>query len=236
MTCLSVIIPAHNEADRILNTLNQVSQFLQYRPYRSEIIIVENGSRDQTSTIVENFIAANPGWPITSMINLPTGDKGLAVKAGMLAAHGKMRYMADADLATPIWCVEDFIYTMKKTKAALVIGNRYDPDGQTLTRQLMSTMFLAATRWILGPGIQDTQAGFKLFTARAAEQIFPMLQIHGWAFDVEVLHLAKQMGLEIKQLQIPWERQPGSKVKLMDPLRMLMDLARIKQAHDAIKA
>lgn len=236
MTYLSVIIPAHNEAGRILNTLNQVNQFLQYRPYRSEIIVVENGSTDQTSTIVEKYIFNNPGWPIIHMINLLKGDKGLAVKAGMMEAKGVMRYMADADLSTPIWCVEDFIYTMKKTKADLVIGSRYNPDGQTLTRQIMSTIFVAATRMILGPGIQDTQAGFKLFSAKAASVIFPMLQIHGWAFDVEVLHLANQMGLVIKQLQIPWERQPGSKVKLLDPLKMLLDLARIKQAHDETKA
>ena len=111
-----------------------------------------------------------------------------------------------------------------------MIGQRYDPQGQTLIRQIMSSVFLAATRLILGPGIKDTQAGFKLFTARAAGLIFPRLQIYGWAFDVEALYLARQQGLEIQQLPIPWERQPDSKVKIMDPLRMLMDLARIKNA------
>jgi len=232
MIDLSVIIPAHNEATRIIKSLHDVNCFLQYRPYTSEVIVVENGSTDLTGQLVADYMEtldSNPN-PQIKMIRLPYGDKGQAVAAGMMAARGRLRYMADADLSTPIWIVEDFIYSIKKTRADVVIGQRYDPQGQTLIRQIMSSVFLAATRLILGPGIKDTQAGFKLFTARAAGLIFPRLQIYGWAFDVEALYLARQQGLEIQQLPIPWERQPDSKVKIMDPLRMLMDLARIKNA------
>lgn len=237
MIDLSVIIPAHNEAARIWQSLDEVNKFLQYRPYISEIIIVENGSTDQTAAQVKQYQAAlghDPN-PRIHLIRQSVGDKGQAVAAGMMAAQGRCRYMADADLSTPIWIVEDYIYTMKKTRADLVIGHRHDAQGQTLIRKIMSSIFGAATKLILGSGIKDTQAGFKLFTARAAEYIFPMLQIHGWAFDVEVLFLAQQMGLEIQQIQIPWERQPDSKVKLMDPLKMLMDLARIKYAQYQIR-
>ena len=233
MIDLSVIIPAYNEATRISRSLEAVNMFLQYRPYTSEIIIVENGSTDKTAAIVKQYQAAQGSDPNPRihLIRQSVGDKGQAVAAGMMAAQGWMRYMADADLSTPIWIVEDFIYSIKRSGADIVIGHRYDCQGQTILRKTMSSLFAAATRLILGPGIKDTQAGFKLFTARAAEMIFPMMQIHGWAFDVEALYLARQNGLEIQQLPIPWERQPDSKVKLMDPLKMLIDLARIKNAQ-----
>lgn len=239
MINLSVIIPAHNEATRIIKTLRAVNRFLTHRPFRSEILIIENGSTDNTADLVDEYQNKNfsrHSNPTMRMIMLPQGDKGQAVAAGMLAAAGQCRYMADADLSTPIWCVEDFIYSMKKSRADLVIGHRRDPQAQSLIRKIMSSTFCAATSLILGPGIRDTQAGFKLFSAKAAELIFPLLQINGWAFDVEVLYLAKQMGLEIQQLPIPWESQPDSKVKLLDPLRMLVDLVRIKQAQYEIKA
>jgi len=230
---LSIIIPAHNEANRIIKCLHDANCFLQYRPYRSEIIVVENGSSDHTADLVKDYqeaLEVDPN-PQIKLISQAVGDKGQAVAAGMLAAQGWLRYMADADFSTPIWIVEDFIYSIKNTRADVVIGYRHDCQGQTLIRQIMSSTFAAATRMVLGPGIKDTQAGFKMFTARAAEMIFPLLQIYGWAFDVEALYLARQMSLEIQQLPIPWERQPDSKVKIMDPLRMLMDLARIKNAQ-----
>jgi len=238
MIDLSVIIPAHNEAGRIIKSLHEINCFLQYRPYRSEVIIVENGSTDNTAALVRDYqetLEPNPN-PEIKLIRLDVGDKGQAVTAGMLAAQGRLRYMADADLSTPIWIVEDFIYLVKNTRADLVIGHRYDCQGQTMIRQIMSSVFAVATRMILGSDIKDTQAGFKLFTARAAEQIFPLLQIYGWAFDVEALFLARQMGLDIRQIPIPWERQPDSKVKISDPLRMLVDLARIKNAKYPIEA
>ena len=234
MINLSVIIPAHNEAGRIIKTINAVDQFLKYRPYISEIIIVENGSTDNTAELIKDYqesLDPDPN-PMIRLIRQPDGDKGRAVAAGMLAADGYCRYMADADLSTPIWILEDFIYTMKHYKADIVIGHRHNAQGLTLIRQIMSKVFGQATKMILGPGIKDTQAGFKLFSSRAARQIFPLLKIYGWAFDVEVLFIAKQLGLEIQQMPIPWESQPGSKVKATDPLNMLMDLGRIKRAHN----
>lgn len=234
MINLSVIIPAHNEAGRIRKTIEEVHYFLSYRPYRSEIIIIENGSTDQTAVVIKQcqrkYKAQDPN-PAIRVMQLPQGDKGQAVMLGMTRANGFMRYMADADLSTPIWHVEDFMHTMKNSRADIVIGQRSQIQGQTILRQLMSSGFLAATRLVLDGGIADTQAGFKLFTAEAADKIFPMLKVGGWVFDVELLFLAQQMGMVIEQLPIPWEAMPGSKVQLMDPFRMLLDLARIKRAH-----
>lgn len=234
MTNLSVIIPAHNEEGRIKKTIEDVYYFLSYRPYRSEIIIVENGSIDKTAAVIEQcqrkYKGRDPNLVI-KMFQLPYGDKGQAVMYGMIRAKGLMRYMADADLSTPIWHVEDFMHTMKTNKADIVIGQRSQILGQTILRRLMSSGFLVATRLVLDDAIEDTQAGFKLFTAEAAGEIFPRLRVGGWVFDVELLYLAQQMGLVIEQLPIPWEAMPGSKIKFMDPLRMLLDLVSIKRAH-----
>lgn len=234
MINLSVIIPAHNEEGRIKKTIEDVNYFLSYRPYRSEIIIVENGSTDQTAVVIKQCQKKHNGQdpnPAIRVFQLPYGDKGLAVMYGMKRASGFMRYMADADLSTPIWHVEDFMHTMKNSRADIVIAQRSQIQGQTILRRLMSSGFLAATRLVLDGAIADTQAGFKLFTAEAADKIFPMMRVGGWVFDVEMLYLAQQMGMVIEQLPIPWEAMPGSKVQFMDPFRMLLDLASIKRAH-----
>lgn len=228
MTKLSVIIPAHNEAARICQTIDQVMDFLAHQPYLSELIIVENGSRDATAEFVSDLQVIYPPFSPLRLIQLDEGDKGQAVKAGMLEARGELRYMADADLSTEIQQVTNFIGLRYQTDADIVIGVRDPIYGQTKLRQIMSDGFSVARSSILDLGIQDTQAGFKLFTAAAAEMIFPKLQIMGWAFDVEVLYLAQQLGLSVAELPIPWTAQPGSKIKPLDPVRMLLDLARIK--------
>ena len=230
MINLSIIIPAHNEADRIQLALDQLIGFLGPA---SEILIVENGSTDQTAALVDQYIQARGRcpWPDLRLIQLAQGDKGQAVAAGMMAAAGRWRYMADADLATPIDEVDKFIRTMISTRADIVIGNRAAPQDQTAARRLMSQGFKALACWALAKSYEDTQAGFKLFSARAAELIFPRLKVHGWAFDVEVLLIARQHRMRVVELPIRWQHQPGSKLNLMDPARMLLDVARIKIAH-----
>lgn len=241
MTYLSVIIPAHNEACRIQATLEQIRGYLYYRATKSnvklggaEIIVVENGSTDNTAQLVREY-QAQENWPRIKMIQLPMGDKGKAVKAGMLAAQGQYRYMADADLSTPIETVGEFLRTAGKYQADIVIGNRTDPDNQTIARSLMSRGFaLAASIALEAPPYNDTQAGFKLFTAEAAEQLFSRLRVFGWAFDVEILLLAQRLRFRIVEIPIPWRREPGSHLKLTDPIKMLIDLARIRLAHHEI--
>lgn len=230
MVKLSVIIPAHNEAGRINQTINQVMGFLVKQHYSTELIVVENGSHDQTYNMVREQIT---NWYPGSLrlIHLDQADKGQAVKTGMLEASGEFRYMADADLSTDINQIPNFIVAALQTGAGLVLGVRDPIIGQTKLRQLMSVGFSLAARAILRSSIKDTQAGFKLFTAEAAEAIYPNLKIMGWAFDVEVIYLAQQMGFNIAELPIPWTAQPGSKIKPWDPVRMLLDLARIRASH-----
>lgn len=226
MVKLSVIIPAHNEAARISKTVDEVMRFLQEQYYSSELIVVENGSQDETAQIVMDL--QEGGYSDLRLIRLKQADKGHAVKTGMLEASGDYRYMADADLSTEISQVSKFITLGLVTRAGLVIGIRDPIIGQTRVRQLMSEGFSLMARTILRSNIQDTQAGFKLFTSDAAEAIFPNLKIMGWAFDVEVIYLAQQMGIKIAELSIPWTAQPGSKIKPWDPFKMLLDLARIR--------
>ena len=225
MVKLSVIIPAYNEQARIQDTLDRCISFLGRQLYQSELIVVENGSTDETAQLVR-MKQLDCSW--LRMIQLDEGDKGQAVRAGMLQAQGELRYMADADLSTDIGELRRFIGLKYQTGADLVIGVRDPIIGQTKLRELMSRGFGLATGLLLGFGYPDTQAGFKLFSASAAEQIFGRLQVMGWAFDVEVLHLAQQLDLSVAQLPIPWLAQPGSKVRPLVPLRMLLDLARIR--------
>jgi len=241
MTYLSIIIPAHNEAARIQGSLEKIRQYLRWRADQSniklggaEVIVVENGSTDNTAELVREF-QAQQIWPQIKLIRQAVGDKGRAVKAGMLAASGKYRYMADADLSTPIEQLGKFLRYAGDLRADVVIGNRAQVENQTLARSIMSLGFKAAANITLGfPPYSDTQAGFKLFTAEAAEQLFPRLRVFGWAFDVEILLLAQRLRYRVVELPIPWRREAGSQVNAAVPFRMLLDLARIKRAHNEI--
>ena len=238
---LSIIIPAHNEAARIQATLEQTREFLLSRAREtntnkrgSEIIVVENGSTDNTAELGREF-QAKQSWPAVRLIRQAVGDKGRAVKAGMLAANGSYRYMADADLSTPVEQVSGFLWAVSEYGADIVIGNRAQPENQTLARSILSKGFsLAASVALDAPPYSDTQAGFKLFSAVAAEQLFSRLRVFGWAFDVEILLLAQRLHYRVVEIPIPWRREEGSHLKLTDPLRMLVDLARIRKAHSEI--
>jgi len=236
MTDLSVIIPAYNEAARIQDTLDTVVDHLSMMDLSAEVIIVENGSTDKTARLVREYMVdQSASWPGPGvdllLIQLDYPDKGRAITEGMLAANGRLRYMADADLSTPIELINGIIRHHRAFDADITIVNRDPIIGQTKIRQVMSSGFSAAASLLLGDEIRDSQAGFKLFSAEAAQLIFTQLKVMGWAFDVEVIYLAQRMGLEISQVNQPWQRQPGSKIKLFTPARMLLDLIRIKWAH-----
>lgn len=229
MMDLSVIIPAHNEADRIEWTLDKTIFHLQDlgANMQAEILVIENGSTDETAEIVEHKQVSCP-W--VRLLRMARADKGLAVRAGMLAARGDLRYMADADLATDIQHIWDFLRIANKGHQ-IVIGHRDPIINQTKHRAVMSKVFHWCSSLLL-PDIHDTQAGYKLFTAEAARAVFNRAQIYGWAFDVEILYIAKQLGLSIAEVKIPWINRSGSKVKPMDSVYMLRDLIRIWGCHE----
>ncbi len=231
---LSIIIPAHNEAQRILPTLQKIDAFIQTRRYDIDVIIVDDGSTDKTVHVVNRFMQGKPSF---KLIQLETNvGKGAAIKRGMLLATGAFRLFSDADLSTPIEEVEKFWPLMEGSdKADVVIGSRRVPGAHILQRQpiyreVSGRIFSLLVRLCALRGFIDTQCGFKLFTAEAAQKIFSKQTIPGFGFDVEVLMLAKKkFGFKIKEAPVVWVDSRPTKVKLFkDSLRMFWDLFKIR--------
>ncbi len=229
---LSIIIPAYNEENRLPHTLEQVFSFLVEQNYSAEVIVVENGSNDRTFKIAQELSAAFPNLYVLQ--NAEAG-KGRAVQRGMLAASGKYRVFCDADLSMPIEEITRFI--PPHNDADIVIASRevegairYDEPHQ---RHLTGRVFNFIIRLLALPNIHDTQCGFKGFRADVAEDIFQHQSIMGWAFDVEILYIAKLRGYEILELPIPWYYHEESKISvLQDSFRMFLDILKIRRnAH-----
>jgi dolichyl-phosphate beta-glucosyltransferase len=228
---LSVVIPAYNEERRLPFYLSGIVAYLEAQPFSSEVIIVDDGSQDGTAAIVERFAAENSR---VRLIRLPQNQgKGYAVKTGMLKACGRLRLFADADGATPI----KELAGLKKTIEAgadVAVGSRaLRDDSHTVKtqfhRKLMGTVFNFIVRTLTVKGINDTQCGFKLFTAEAANAAFPMQRIHDFGFDVEVLYICHKKGYRIVEVPVNWTDVPGSKVRLIrDSLRMSKDVMKIR--------
>jgi dolichyl-phosphate beta-glucosyltransferase len=226
---LSIIIPAHNEENRLPDTLAQVVQFLQSQPYTSEVLVVENASHDNTLKIAQDFAARNS---IVQAIHLDQPGKGRAVQAGMLAAKGEYRFFADADLSMPISELSRFL--PPAVDAPIVIASREAPGAirydEPSYRHVTGRVFNNLIRALVLPGLQDTQCGFKMFRAEVAETLFKRQTLMGWSFDVEVLYIASLRGLSILEIPIPWYFNPESKVNVLrDSWRMFRDLLVIRR-------
>ncbi|MFZ3151907.1 MAG: dolichyl-phosphate beta-glucosyltransferase [Anaerolineaceae bacterium] len=222
---LSIIIPAHNEAERLPTTLNAIQEYLQNQPFQAEVLVVENGSTDETAAVVQEWQEHIP-W--LRLLSLAQSGKGYAVQQGMLAARGEYRFMADADLSMPIGELGRFLKACQEG-AEVVIGSRELPGskriGEPLNRHLVGRAFNTMVKWVALPGLQDTQCGFKCFRAQAAERVFTLQTLTGWSFDVEVLVIARELGYRIAEVPITWVYNPGSRVKvLQDSIRMAEDL------------
>lgn len=226
---LSIIIPAHNEENRLPDTLAQVVQFLQSQPYTSEVLVVENASHDNTLKIAQGFAAQNPA---IQAIHLDQPGKGRAVQTGMLAARGEYRFFADADLSMPIGELNRFL--PPAVDAPIVIASREAPGAirydEPSYRHVTGRVFNNLIRALVLPGLQDTQCGFKMFRAEVAETLFKRQTLMGWSFDVEVLYIASLRGLSILEIPIPWYFNPESKVNVLrDSWRMFRDLLVIRR-------
>jgi dolichyl-phosphate beta-glucosyltransferase len=231
---LSIIIPAHDEASRILPYLRSIVHYLTRRTRRFEIIVVDDGSLDRTSSVVLDFARH---LSTVRLLKLPTCvGKGGAVRQGMLAARGHWQLFADADGATPISEL-DRLEQALRSGADIAIGSR------SLASRLPA--YTVKSRWhrtVLGgcfnalvraggiTGIADTQCGFKLFKRAAAQDLFSVSCINGYGFDLELLYIAQRRGYTITQVPVNWTDQPGSKVRLVrDGLGMLRELMTIHQ-------
>ena len=228
---LSVIIPAFNESERIVSTLNSVAAYLEAQDYTSEILVVDDGSADDTASLVSRAARELDG---ISLLRREHFGKGWAVRAGMLEARGKYRFMCDADLAMPIEWLDRFLKKMDQG-VDIVIGSReivgarrYD---EPYYRHLRGRIFNWVVRAVAVRGFQDTQCGFKCFREDAATQLFSRQRSRGMGFDVEILYLAAKMDYPVVEMPVEWRHQPGSKVRPgVDSLDMLKDtlLVRIR--------
>jgi glycosyltransferase involved in cell wall biosynthesis len=233
---LSLIIPAHNEAQRLPDTLQQVLDFLQSQAYTAEILVIENASQDDTLAVAEAFAAQHPRLRV---LHSELGGKGRAIQRGMLEARGAYRFMCDADLSMPITELSRFLpaaagQALPTPDYDIAIGSREAPGAvrynEPLYRHLGGRAINLAIRLLALPGIQDSQCGFKCFSAAAAESLFRKQTLMGFSFDVEILYLARKQGLRISEVPIQWYFKAGSKVSpVRDALRMLQDVLRVRR-------
>jgi len=233
---LSIIIPAYNEAERILPYLTSITTYLRRRDHSCEVLVVDDGSRDQTASLVEKVGTENPA---VQLLRLPRNrGKGCAVRAGMQQARGRLRLMADADGATPIVELERLEAALREG-ADLAIGSRLlasrDPRYTVKTRwhrSELGNLFNWMVQRLGIRGIADTQCGFKLFTQAAAEDLFSVACIDGYGFDLELLYVAQRRGYRIAEVPINWADQPGSKVwVLKDGLSMLSEMLMVRRNY-----
>lgn len=229
---LSVIIPAFNEEKRLPQTLKDINDYLIKQTYNSEIIVVSDGSTDRTCEIVENLKSEIKN--LSLVCEKENRGKGYAVKLGMLRAKGKFRIFTDADNSTPLKEIEKFWPEFEKG-FDIVIGSRdlkgaiLDPP-QPLIRRFVGEVFKYLRKIIVGLWeIQDSQCGFKCFRGETAERVFPKTTIEKFAFDPEILIIAKKMGYKIKEVPVYWKNDLNSKVKLKSTIKMLIDLLKIRQ-------
>lgn len=227
---LSVIVPAFNEGSRIRPTLQRLGRYLAETFTAFEIIVVDDGSSDDTASVVRDV-----GRQLreVSLLHNPTNaGKGHAVKAGVLHSKGDLVLVCDADLSTPIEEIEKLL-PLISSGFDIVIGSRGLPESDIVIRQprdreRMGKIFNVFVRALLLGGIKDTQCGFKLFKGETAKRLFQKSLIKGFSFDVEVLFLARKLGYTITEVPVRWFNSPDSRVRLLrDPARMFIDLFRI---------
>ncbi len=227
---LSVIVPALNEEGCIAAFIERMRAELSALAGSWEIVVVDDGSTDRTRAIVEAEASADP------RIRLMTGPhrgKGAAVQQGMLAATGTWRFMADADLAMPPDNLSRFLaLTRAGNPPDFIIGSREAQGsqriGESRTRHVIGRLFNWVVRIVALPRITDTQCGFKLCRAAAVEAIFPRLTTPGFAFDVEMLFLARREGFDIRDVGIVWKGRPDSRVELGRGAAAFLDIVRIR--------
>ena len=229
---LSIVIPAFNEEARIGPTLDKVAEYLADQAYSSEVLVVDDGSSDATSEIVNERARSLNG---VSLERIAHGGKGWAVKQGMLAASGSFRFMCDADLAMPIGQLASFIDRMEEGHD-IVIGSRQMAGarrfGEPLARHARGRIFNWFVRLAAVGGYTDTQCGFKCFRAEAAERLFGLQKTRGLGFDVELLYLARKLRLRVVENPIDWYHNRDSKVRgAADSLSMIRDTLRVR-LHD----
>ncbi|HSH01515.1 MAG TPA: dolichyl-phosphate beta-glucosyltransferase [Anaerolineae bacterium] len=227
---LSLIIPAYNEEQRLPRTLPQVVRFVAAQSYKSEVLIINNNSTDTTGQVAREFAEE---FSFIQVIDEPRQGKGAAVRTGMLAAKGDYLFIADADFSMPVEEVSKFV-PPELSGYDVAIGSREAPGAvrydEPYHRHLMGRVFNFIVKVLAVPGFQDTQCGFKCFRREVAHDLFQAQTIDGWAFDVEILFIARLRGYKIVEVPIHWYYFANSRINpVRDSLNMLIEVLRIRQ-------
>lgn len=227
----SLIIPAYNEGQRITVTLDKVLAYIGRQAWNAEIIVVDDGSRDETPEIVRQYAERHPA--VHLLQNPGNRGKGYSVRHGMLNARGDLLLFSDADLSSPI---EESakLFSALAEGAEVAIGSRWlrselQTERQPFYRQLFGRAFNLYLRLLLGLNFKDTQCGFKAFTAEAARTLFPRQKIERWGFDPELLFLARKFGLPVREVAVEWAHDDRTKISYVkDGLQMGMESLRVR--------
>ena len=226
---VSLVIPAYREAQRLPRTVPHISRYVRERGLAWEIRIVDDGSSDETLRIAQDLARSDPHVVVQAE---PHRGKGGAVRAGVLASRAPHRVMCDADMSMPVEMVPRLLQRLEEG-ADVAIASREAPGarriGEPFHRHLMGRAFNGVVRALAVHGIDDTQCGFKGFTAEAADRLFRMAVLDGFAFDVEILFLAQRAGFRIEEVPIDWTHDPDSRVRPgRDTRRMLLEIGKIR--------
>ncbi|HEV2399741.1 MAG TPA: dolichyl-phosphate beta-glucosyltransferase [Candidatus Sulfotelmatobacter sp.] len=227
----SIVIPAYNERTRIGGTLEKVLSFIHAQDWDAEVIVVNDGSRDNTAEIVQSFAAKDPALRLIE--NPGNHGKGYSVRNGMLHARGRIVLFSDADLSSPIEEATKLFHALE-SGADIAIGSRWlkaelQTQRQPLHRQLFGRIFNLLLRITLGLQFADTQCGFKAFKRAAAQAIFPWQRIERWGFDPEILFLASKFGFKVEEIPVRWGHVGEARINpVLDGARMFQEMLRIR--------
>lgn len=227
----SVVLPAYNECERIAGTLDKILAYATLRGWTAEVIVVNDGSTDDTAKIVSDYARRNHGLHLLE--NPGNRGKGYSVRNGMLHARGEILLFSDADLSSPIEESEK-LFAAIANGADIAIGSRWlDPRlqirRQPLYRRIFGRIFNLALRSILGLRFKDTQCGFKAFSRRSARALFPLQRIERWGFDPELLYLARRFDLKVREVPVVWAHREGTRISpLRDGIRMFGEMLKIR--------
>jgi dolichyl-phosphate beta-glucosyltransferase len=227
----SIVIPAYNEAARIAGALESVLGCIRSRGWFAEVVVVNDGSRDQTADIVREFAAGAP--EVRLLENPGNRGKGYSVRHGLLESFGEIVMFTDADLSAPIEEAEG-LFAALRDGADIAIGSRWlertrQTIRQPLYRQFFGRCFNAVTRAIMGLPYADTQCGFKAFTRAAAQTVFQLETIERWGFDPEILFIARKRGFKVVEVPVSWAHDERTRISyLKDGIRMIQDIAIVR--------
>jgi dolichyl-phosphate beta-glucosyltransferase len=231
MPAYSIVIPAYNESERITSGLDQVLAFVSRQQWDAEIIVVNDGSRDDTAEIVRRYCLANP--EVRLIENPGNRGKGYSVRNGVLHATGELILFSDADLSSPITEAVR-LFEAICGGADVAIGSRWlnskmMTERQSAFRQVAGRVFNLLNRVVLGLNFKDTQCGMKAFTRRAALDVFPRQHIERWGFDPEILFISRKLGYKTVEVPVEWAHDDRSKINpVVDGMKMFVELLAIR--------